>query len=163
MDTAEVVEDILKHHGVLGMKWGVHRSGGSGSSSSEVSVKTRSGSQHKTIIKTKGGKGLPAHPDAIAAKVVTQKLKKSGMHTLSNAELQNLATRTNLESQIHRSGVGQGTFEKGYAHTTKFLSTPQGKEAISSVSKLVTSEAGQKATRKIFKGAALAAAASAAR
>ena len=47
----EVVDHILKHHGVLGMKWGVHRSGGSGgSSSSEVSVKTSSG-RGKTKIK----------------------------------------------------------------------------------------------------------------
>ena len=86
----EVVDHILSHHGVLGMKWGQRRSR---SELASVSVKTRSNPQHKTIIRTKGGKGLPAHPDAIAAKVVTQKLKKSGMHTLSNSELQSLATR----------------------------------------------------------------------
>jgi hypothetical protein len=151
----EVVDHILSHHGVLGMKWGRRRSR---EELASVSVKTRSGPQQKTVIRTKGGKGLPAHPDAIAAKVVTQKLKKSGMHTLSNQELQSLATRSNLENQIKRSGVGQSTFEKGYNHTTKFLNSPQGKETISSASKLVTSEAGQQLTRKLFKGAAKAAA-----
>ncbi len=158
MASKEVVDHILAHHGVKGMKWGVHRSLRSRSSPSEVKVKTRSNVQTKTVIRTKGGKGLPAHPDAIAAKVVTQKLRKSGMHVLSNDELQKLATRTNLEQQIKRSGVGQSTFEKGYNSTTKFMNSPQGKEAMSAVAKSLTSETGQKVTRRLFKGAALAAA-----
>lgn len=151
----EVIDHILKHHGVLGMKWGQRRSR---SELATVSVKTKSGPQHKTIIRTKGGKGLPAHPDAIAAKVVTQKLKKSGMHTLSNQELQSLATRTNLEGQIKRSGVGQGTLEKGVNHVTNFMKTPQGKTAVEEATKAATSETGKKLVKHLFKGAAVAAA-----
>jgi len=151
----EVVDHILKHHGVLGMKWGRRRSR---EELASVSVSTRSNPQHKTIIKTKGGRGLPAHPDAVAAKIVTQKLKKSGMHTLSNQELQSLATRTNLESQIKRSGVGQGTFEKGVKVTTDFMKSPQGKQAVQEATKLATSETGRKVVKHLFKGATMAAA-----
>src|SRR4029077_7525447 len=153
----EIVDHILKHHGVLGMKWGRRRSR---EELASVSVSTRSNPQHKTIIKTKGGRGLPAHPDAVAAKIVTQKLKKSGMHTLSNQELQSLATRTNLEGQVKRSGVGQSTLEKGIHHTTNFLKTPQGKTAVEEATKVATSEKGRKLVKHLFKGAAVAAAVS---
>lgn len=161
----EVVDHILKHHGVLGMKWG-HRSGGSSSSGgssgkkgpTEVSVKTRSGSQHKTIITTKGGAGHPAHPDAVAAKVVAQKLKKSGTHALSNEELQRLATRHNLEQQAHRTGAGASTVVKGLKHVTNFLKTPEGQTAANEATKLATSETGKKVIKRVLKGAAVAAA-----
>ena len=152
------VGEILSHHGVLGMKWGQRRSR---EELASVSVKTRSGPQHKTIIKTKGGRGIAAHPDAIAAKVATQKLKKSGVHTLSNDELQKLATRTNLENQVKRSGVGQSTFEKGLNHTsTNFMQSSQGKTAVEEAAKVATSETGKKLVKHLFKGAAVAAAVS---
>jgi hypothetical protein len=153
----EVVNHILAHHGVKGMRWGVRRDRSSGSSSSEVKVKTRSHPQTKTTIRTSGGKGLPAHPDAVAAKVVTQKLKKSGMHTLSNNELQQLATRTNLEQQIHRSGVGQGTVQKGLKHVTTFMKTPEGQSAVNKATKAATSESGKKLIKHLVKGVRLAA------
>ena len=165
----EVVDHILSHHGVKGMHWGVRRgdssgggSSGGGSSSKkgpkEVSVKTRSGSQHKTMIITKGGQGHPAHPDAIAAKVVAQKLKKSGTHALSNDELQKLATRHNLEQQARRTGAGTSTLAKGAKHVTNFLKTPEGKTAAQEATKLVTSESGKKVVKRVLKGAAVAAA-----
>lgn len=154
----EVVDHILKHHGVLGMKWGRRRSR---EELASVSVSERSNPQHKTILKTKGGKGIPAHPDAIAAKVVTQKLKKSGMHALSNQELQSLATRTNLEQQIHRSGVGQGTLEKGAKHVTAYMQSPQGKQSIKAATDFATSEAGHAMVKKILKRGVVTAAAAA--
>lgn len=149
----EVVDHILSHHGIKGMRWGQRRSR---EELSSVSVSTRSSPQHKTIIRTKGGKGLPAHPDAVAAKVVTQKLKKSGMHTLSNQELQQLATRSNLESQIHRSGVGQSTVTKGIKHVSNFVKTPQGQAALNDATKAATSETGKKLVKHLIKGVKVA-------
>ena len=130
MDTLaskEVVDHILSHHGILGMKWGQRRSR---EELASVSVKTKSGPRRKTKVRTSGGRGLAAHPDAVAAKVVTQKLKKSGMHTLSNKELQDLATRTNLENQIHRSGKGQSTYTKGTKAVGQILNRPDTKLAV---------------------------------
>lgn len=93
------ISDFIEHYGIKGMHWGVRRVNPSGSS--EVSVKTRT-KPSPTKISTKGGEHLPAHPDAVAARVVEQKLKKSGQNALSNKELQQLATRLNLEQQVNR-------------------------------------------------------------
>jgi hypothetical protein len=122
----EVVDHILSHHGIKGMKWGVRRSRGS---SSEVTVKTSSHSQTKTSIRTKGGKGLPAHPDAVAARVIQQKLNKSGSHALSNVELSKLNTRLNLEQQVNRLAPGSG-YQKAAKTVSNLLSSPHGKMAI---------------------------------
>jgi hypothetical protein len=181
MDTLaskEVVDHILEHHGIKGMKWGVRRSDPSGSSGSggsrkerraskssaaraakqEVTVNTKSHPNVKTTIKTKGGRGLPAHPDAVAAQIVTQKLKSSGTHALSTNELQQLVNRTNLEQQINRSGVGQTTYEKGIKAVGNFMKTPQGKQSLQEATKLATSEKGRKVIKHLIKGVGIAAA-----
>lgn len=72
------VDNFLAHYGVKGMKWGVRRSDGSGSS----------------------GSSKPApHEDAVKAKVFKDKVKKGSTDALSNDELQALVQRMNLEKQ----------------------------------------------------------------
>lgn len=94
MDTAEVVEDILAHHGVLGMHWGIRRD-----RSSRVTVgKKRIGKG----IKTTGGYGHPAHPDAIRPAKIGQVGKKSGIKALSDEELKTYTSRLNLEQNAKR-------------------------------------------------------------
>lgn len=88
------VEEILKHHGVKGMRWG-HRKDRSPTS---VTV----GTTKKGQIKTSGGKNQPAHQDSVAAKVAVQKGKKSGVQSLSNEELRALATRLELETKVSK-------------------------------------------------------------
>jgi hypothetical protein len=92
MSSSEVVQDILAHHGVKGMRWGVRRS-----RSSSVTV-----SEKGKRIKTSGGHGRPAHPDAVRVRTIGQVGKKSGLKALSNEELQAYNQRLNLEQQTKR-------------------------------------------------------------
>jgi hypothetical protein len=95
MHTPEVVEDILTHHGVKGMRWGVRRKATVGAQEVIVSDKRKK-------LKTSGGAGHPAHSDAVRARTSGQVARKSGYKALSNQELQAYTQRLNLEQQAKR-------------------------------------------------------------
>lgn len=92
--TSLIVEDILSHHGVLGMKWG-RRSSSSGPQS--VSVRDRG-----KKFKATGGAGHPGHKDAVAPRVSGRIAKKSGVKALSNQQLEEYNKRLNLEQNYKR-------------------------------------------------------------
>lgn len=94
MDAPDILEEILAHHGVKGMQWGVRRAR---SRSSDVSVVDK-----KKKLKTYGGKGRPAHSDAVVARTHGQVAKKSGFKALSNADLRAYNERLNLEQNARR-------------------------------------------------------------
>ena len=110
MDTTEAVGNILAHYGKKGMKWGVRqrtsqakayakkRTGKAGPQA--VTVKER-GFPRKSL-KTKGGEGRPAHPEAVSARTIGQIGKASGLKSLSNAQLQEYNNRLNLEQNAKR-------------------------------------------------------------
>jgi hypothetical protein len=81
------VNEILEHHGIRGMKWGVRRSRAQLDSASE-DFKTASG--HKITIKTAGG-----------------------THALQNHELQFVITRLNLERQYSSLTQTPSNLQKG--------------------------------------------------
>jgi hypothetical protein len=89
------VGDILEHHGVKGMHWGISRNKPSGPQSVVVSDRRKK-------IKTFGGQGHAAHPDAVRARTSGQIAKKSGVKSLSNAELKAYNERLNLEQNFKR-------------------------------------------------------------
>lgn len=72
------LNDFLAHYGIKGMKWGIRR----GDTASSSTPKP------------------PAHDDAVKVKTHKEKLKKGGTDALSNAELQELVSRMNLEKQL---------------------------------------------------------------
>lgn len=95
MTAAELVGNILSHHGIKGMKWGVRRKATVGPH--EVIVRDT-----RKKIKTSGGGGHPASPEAIRARTVGQVAKKSGVKALSDEQLQSYAKRIRLEQDVKR-------------------------------------------------------------
>lgn len=95
MDTPEIVEKILEHHGVKGQKWGVRRKATVGAQEVVVSDKRKK-------IKTSGGAGRPAHADAVVSRAHAQVARKSGLKALSNKDLETYNRRLNLEQNAKR-------------------------------------------------------------
>lgn len=98
--TADAGAQFLEHFGVKGMRWG-HRNGVAPSAKPvTVDSVVNAGLSSKTKIKAAGGESHPASDDAVKVAGARQKLKKSGPAALSNSELQQVATRLNLERQV---------------------------------------------------------------
>ena len=94
MDAAEVVTDILEHHGVKGMHWGIRRDN---SSPRAVTVTDK-----KKRIATRGGQGFPATDTAVRARVIGQQAKKSGTKSLTDQQLRDYASRIQAEQNVKR-------------------------------------------------------------
>lgn len=83
----ETVSDIIAHHGVKGMHWGVRRTRAQLDAASED---FRTSSAHRSKAKEAGG-----------------------THALSNQELQTVITRLNLEQQYNRLTFEPSKLQKG--------------------------------------------------
>jgi hypothetical protein len=100
---SDKVGDFLEHFGVKGMRWGVRKSqehGGGKKPSSRKPAKTTSS-------------------DAANAHEALTKIKKSGIKSVSNKELQDVITRMNLEQQYSRVAP-QGPASKAARFGGKF-------------------------------------------
>lgn len=102
---------FLEHYGVKGMKWGVRKS----DSGPAVATQKRPGGK----VKTKGGEGQPAHPDAKKAAELVRTAKKSRTDALSNDELQAAIRRMQLEQQF--SQLEKGRRNAGRKFISKLL------------------------------------------
>jgi 2'-5' RNA ligase len=99
--------DFLEHYGVKGMRWGQRKAPPTAVSAQGTSV-VRAGNKRKTKIKVEGGENHEAHPDAIQVAEARAKLKKSGTVALSNQELQTVAKRLQLETQVAQLTSNRG-------------------------------------------------------
>jgi hypothetical protein len=88
-------EKFLEHFGVKGMRWGVRRESTTPSTKAPEKQKTPTPvvvSQQKgtSKLKTSGGTRQPASDEAVRAASLSQKLRKSGVNSLTNREMQDL-------------------------------------------------------------------------
>ncbi len=79
------------------------------------------------------------------------------MHTLSNQELQKVATRQNLEAQVKRSGAADSHYARGDKAVSKLTKSSHGKLAVKGITAAATSKHGQRAIATVATSAALAA------
>jgi hypothetical protein len=120
MTRPEVVEDVLKHYGKKGMRWGVRKNQVGDAVLSKGFGITTTGSRERSSrpapvvikergkkLKTSGGQRFPSHPDAIRARKLGQVAKKSGTKALSNQDLQDYTKRLQLETSLKRLNIEQ--------------------------------------------------------
>ena len=117
----ETLEEILAHHGIKGMKWGVRRVRNASGELVEVQMHKNPIGQ---VYKTSGGQNHPTHPDAEKAMKVRQQVKGSGLHSVSNKELQDAVNRMNLEMNYVRAvqtRQGKTRLQKAQEFTKQLL------------------------------------------
>lgn len=105
MSNQDLVDDILAHHGVKGMKWGVRKDGSTSGSSTTTSRLRRPASDVTVaqkpgqFVRTSGGRKQTAADDAVRVAAARQLAKKSTTDALTTKQLQEAVTRMNLEQQ----------------------------------------------------------------
>jgi hypothetical protein len=112
MPTDPVLE-ILEHHGVKGMRWGVRR---------------KVGSDGRVVGKAK--------PKSSTDYKTTAPLRKRPSHTLTNMQLKKVNERMQLEAKFHQMNPTRA--EKGKKHVDAILKEVAGAAGIIGVAKFVT-------------------------
>lgn len=111
---SKTLDEILEHHGIKGMHWGVRRSRGSDGLVGGSSKKT---SSH------------PLSDDAKRAQETHARIKSAGgTHVVSNQDLQHLVNRMNLEQQFSRLSLQNGS--RAGSKFAKEILTNVGKQQI---------------------------------
>lgn len=118
----------LKHYGVMGMRWGVRRAGGTRSVSVGPGVRGKLrevGGLVKDAVADDVGKfksfasRLKSNSQPSADFARSRQLKKKPISKLSNEELKTVITRLQLEKQL--KDLDKGSSNKGRGIVTKLL------------------------------------------
>lgn len=137
-EASDAVKNVLAHHGVRGMRWGVRRGRGSGGSAPR---KTSTPKPPKSEDASK------AHKSASSA-------KSHGTDHLSNHELQHLVNRMNLEQQYSR--LSSTSKASRVSAGKKFTKEILGNVAKQQVTKLANEGATKLIAKTLIKGAVAA-------
>lgn len=122
MDRSELdAVGVLKHYGVLGMRWGFRKESGSAGSGKAVKVWKDRKTGVVNTSRTKGGEGHDASGDARTTAVSRQIAKSSGTQALENKELKALIERMNLEQQYAKLTYKPSNYEKGQQYVKTLL------------------------------------------
>jgi hypothetical protein len=139
----DLIKNILSHYGVKGMRWGIRRKATVGAQ--EVIVSDR-----RKKLKTSGGEGHPAHPEAVRARTIGQVGKKSGLKALSDKELSDYARRLQLEQNVKRLNYNEMNAGR------KFVANLLGQTGKNTVQNAANDIAGQQVKKRLIKLGALA-------
>lgn len=137
----DLASNILEHHGVKGMKWGVRKDGStsvSTSSSSRFAKKSTdviARQKPGKFVRTTGGKKQTASNDAVRVAAARQVAKKSTTDSLSNKQIQDAVTRMNLEQQFHSLVKKQNRQTRGQKFIQAIYKSPEAKTAVSTLVK----------------------------
>ncbi len=118
MDTIDLnpIDEVLAHHGIKGMRWGVRRSG---LNTGKIFVEKDDGTKRTTrvgfVTNRKPARKAPTSEDFKRAQSAKSKVVKGKTHALSNDELQALVKRMNLEKQCQDLNTKQGSDNKAKA------------------------------------------------
>jgi hypothetical protein len=143
--SALTVGDILEHHGVKGMKWGIRRDRSSGPQ--DVTIR-RSKFPGSTRLKAKGGKGHPSTESGLGARKIGQIGKKSGLHALTDEQLRTYQNRIQLEQNVSRLMYGEKS--RGAQFVDQFLGR-QGSRLANEAARSGASKGGALALKKAKK------------
>lgn len=136
-----VVDDLLAHHGIKGMRWGVERS----RSATETHIVSDStGERHPVPTHTEDGTKIKYVHEHAAGKAETDRIvKEHGIQAVSNYQLRSANERSDLESRYKT--LNPSVADKGKKVVGDLVKETGKQEARKALAKQIAKSAAKKA------------------